>query len=189
MSCSVGCWIPKGFQCRPKSLTAWVTSSNRILGVYKNSPVDQNAQFLSILRKVDSQATIKLSQRPKYIFELDYKEESESKFHSIADTHGVMYAFHGSNVENFHSIVHNGLLNLFNKVSKTHFPTWLWWMLFVPVRYLHLGKGRISPRSSGCALIGVRVGRCGQVGNYLRQQAVWLCAKLWNIHQWREFLL
>lgn len=28
-----------------------------------------------------------------------------------------MYAFHGSSVENFYSIVHNGLLNLFNKVS------------------------------------------------------------------------
>ena len=27
-----------------------------------------------------------------------------------------MYAFHGSSVENFYSIVHNGLLNLFNKV-------------------------------------------------------------------------
>ncbi len=73
-------------------------------------------QFLSILRKVDSQATVKLSQRPKYIFELEYNKEAESKFHAIADEHGVMYAFHGSSVENFYSIVHNGLLNLFNKV-------------------------------------------------------------------------
>ena len=28
-----------------------------------------------------------------------------------------MYAFHGSSVENFYSIVHNGLLNIFNKVG------------------------------------------------------------------------
>lgn len=35
-----------------------------------------------------------------------------------------MYAFHGSSVENFYSIVHNGLLNIFNKVGDFCLPPW-----------------------------------------------------------------
>lgn len=72
-------------------------------------------QLSSLLEKGDFKST-SLSKKPSYIFELDYTEEAESKFCSITGDHGVMYAFHGSNVENFHSIVHNGLLNMFNKV-------------------------------------------------------------------------
>ena len=56
------------------------------------------------------------SEMPQFIFELVYSNELETKFQSIADSHGVLLAYHGSSVENFHSIIHNGLLNLFNKV-------------------------------------------------------------------------
>ena len=56
------------------------------------------------------------SEKPQFIFELVYSDELERKFRSIADSHGVLLAYHGSSVENFHSIIHNGLLNLFNKV-------------------------------------------------------------------------
>ena len=56
------------------------------------------------------------SEKPQFIFELVYSNEQEAKFQSIAGSHGVFLAYHGSSVENFHSILHNGLLNLFNKV-------------------------------------------------------------------------
>ena len=60
------------------------------------------------------------SEKPQFIFELEYNDEQETKFQSIAHSHGVLFAYHGSSVENFHSILHNGLLNLFNKVHKIY---------------------------------------------------------------------
>ena len=58
------------------------------------------------------------SEQPQFIFELVYSNEQETKFLSTAKSHGVLLAYHGSSVENFHSILHNGLLNLFNKVRN-----------------------------------------------------------------------
>ena len=57
--------------------------------------------------------------RPQLVFEVEYNSELEAKFQNVVGSHGVMWAFHGSNVENFHSIIHNGLLNLFNKVMAS----------------------------------------------------------------------
>lgn len=78
-------------------------------------------QFETIIRQADAhaaQSMSKLSKMPKYIFELNYSDDAESKFSAITGEHGILYAFHGSSVENFHSIVHNGLLNMFNKVRS-----------------------------------------------------------------------
>ena len=65
----------------------------------------------------------KLTKKPKYIFELKYSEEAESKFVSTTGDYEIMYAFHGSSVENFHSIINNGLLNIFNKVRMGSWHT------------------------------------------------------------------
>ena len=54
---------------------------------------------------------------PKYILELEYNETSEEQFQYRAKEHGMFLAYHGSRVENFHSIVHNGLLSHVNKVG------------------------------------------------------------------------
>ena len=54
--------------------------------------------------------------RPDYIFRLQYVAEQEARFQRLATPHGTFHAFHGSSVERFHSILHNGLLNMFNKV-------------------------------------------------------------------------
>ena len=54
---------------------------------------------------------------PKYILELVYNEMSEEQFQRRAKEHGTFLAYHGSRVENFHSIVHNGLLSHMNKVG------------------------------------------------------------------------
>ena len=57
--------------------------------------------------------------RPQFMFELCYAAESEQRFQTAAGPHGVLYAYHGSNIENFHSIIHNGLLSHFNKVRQS----------------------------------------------------------------------
>ena len=81
-------------------------------------------QLNSLLEKIDYQQSSapdsqnRLPQNPKFIFELNYSKECEAKFQSIAKDHGTMFAFHGSSVDNFYSIVHNGLLSLFNKASR-----------------------------------------------------------------------
>ena len=83
-------------------------------------------QFDKIIAKVgvitSSNSMTKL-EKPQYIFELEYNDEQEAKFQSSVGSHGIMLAYHGSSVENFHSIIHNGLLNLFNKVLRRDFGT------------------------------------------------------------------
>ncbi len=50
------------------------------------------------------------------MFEVVYSKEIETNFQTVVGSHGVFLAYHGSSLENFHSIVHNGLLNMLNKV-------------------------------------------------------------------------
>ena len=59
------------------------------------------------------------SRRPDYVFRLEYAAEQEARFQDWATPHGTFQAFHGSSVERFHSILHNGLLNMFNKVHSS----------------------------------------------------------------------
>ena len=59
-----------------------------------------------------------LRPRPDYVFRLQYVAEQEARFQQLATPHGTFHAFHGSSVERFHSILHNGLLNMFNKVVR-----------------------------------------------------------------------
>ena len=76
-------------------------------------------QFDDIISRVGGSAAASTSaklERPQFIFELEYSDEQETKFQEVVGSHGVMLAYHGSSVENFHSIIHNGLLNFFNKV-------------------------------------------------------------------------
>ena len=78
-------------------------------------------QFDKVVSRVGGSAAASSSaklKKPRFIFELEYNDEQETKFQGVVGSHGVMLAYHGSSVENFHSIIHNGLLNLFNKVFK-----------------------------------------------------------------------
>ena len=54
-----------------------------------------------------------------YAFHLQYVAEQEEQFQKLATPHGTFHAFHGSSVERFHSILHNGLLNMFNEVHES----------------------------------------------------------------------
>lgn len=54
---------------------------------------------------------------PDFLFELEYCEQMNSKFEKTRAGQDIIYAFHGSRLENFHSIIHNGLHCHLNKVS------------------------------------------------------------------------
>ena len=55
--------------------------------------------------------------QPNYIFEVIYEGTTEDKFCEKKSGHDLIYAFHGSRTENFHSILHCGLQGHMNKVN------------------------------------------------------------------------
>ena len=57
------------------------------------------------------------STKPYSVFELVYSAEIEQKWTKLVGNRGTFIAYHGSRVENFHSITHNGLLSHMNKVN------------------------------------------------------------------------
>lgn len=54
---------------------------------------------------------------PDFLFELEYCDQMNARFEKTRGERDVFYAFHGSRLENFHSIIHNGLHCHLNKVS------------------------------------------------------------------------
>lgn len=54
---------------------------------------------------------------PDFLFELEYCDQMNARFEKMREDKSVFYAFHGSRLENFHSIIHNGLHCHLNKVS------------------------------------------------------------------------
>lgn len=60
---------------------------------------------------------------PDFLFELEYSDQMNARFEKTRAGRDVFYAFHGSRLENFHSIIHNGLhchLNKVNAVSSLY---------------------------------------------------------------------
>ena len=58
------------------------------------------------------------SPAPSYIFGLKHSVSSNVKFTELSQGMEILNGYHGSRVENFHSIVHNGLHAHLNKVSQ-----------------------------------------------------------------------
>ncbi|XP_028922631.1 protein mono-ADP-ribosyltransferase PARP16 [Ornithorhynchus anatinus] len=54
---------------------------------------------------------------PDFLFEVVYSEPMNAKFNETRGDRDLIYAFHGSRLENFHSILHNGLHCHLNKTS------------------------------------------------------------------------
>lgn len=53
---------------------------------------------------------------PDYLFEIVYCDQMNTKFAETKGERDLIYAFHGSRLENFHSILHNGLHCHLNRV-------------------------------------------------------------------------
>ena len=67
---------------------------------------------------IESQTSVSLqSVKPQCFFELVYSQEKEEKWQRVVKEYGTFLAYHGSRMENFHSIIHNGLLSHMNKVT------------------------------------------------------------------------
>ncbi|XP_064607887.1 protein mono-ADP-ribosyltransferase PARP16-like [Liolophura sinensis] len=78
---------------------------------------------------------------PNYIFEINYSETAEKKFEDFRQGRQLLYAYHGSRVENFHSILHHGLASHMNKTSLYGEGTYLSSELSVSLHYSPGGQG------------------------------------------------
>jgi len=54
---------------------------------------------------------------PDYLFAVTYADDINKKFDQLRGNRRIMYACHGSRLENFHSILHYGLHGHLNKVT------------------------------------------------------------------------
>ncbi|KAM9495511.1 protein mono-ADP-ribosyltransferase PARP16 isoform 1-T1 [Clarias gariepinus] len=78
---------------------------------------------------------------PDFLFELEYCEQMNSKFEKTRAGRDIIYAFHGSRLENFHSIIHNGLHCHLNKTSLFGEGTYLTSDLSIAFLYSPHGNG------------------------------------------------
>jgi len=56
---------------------------------------------------------------PDYVFAVKYSDDVDKKFDQLRGDRRVMCAYHGSRLENFHSILHYGLQGHLNKVNSS----------------------------------------------------------------------
>ncbi|KAG8575035.1 hypothetical protein GDO81_009419 [Engystomops pustulosus] len=78
---------------------------------------------------------------PDFMFEIEYCEKLNTKFQETRGEMDVMYALHGSRLENFHSILHNGLHCHLNKTSLFGEGTYLTSDLSLALLYSPHGHG------------------------------------------------
>uniref|UniRef100_C3YBP1 Poly [ADP-ribose] polymerase n=1 Tax=Branchiostoma floridae TaxID=7739 RepID=C3YBP1_BRAFL len=72
---------------------------------------------------------------PSHIFEVVHSESTDARFEETRQDRSLLYAFHGSRLDNFYSILHNGLHAHLNK------GTYLSGDLGVSIIYSHKGQG------------------------------------------------
>ena len=54
---------------------------------------------------------------PDYVFEVEHGAGAEERFERARAGRDLLYAYHGSRTENFHSILHHGLNGHMSKVE------------------------------------------------------------------------
>ncbi|XP_062062125.1 protein mono-ADP-ribosyltransferase PARP16 isoform X1 [Lepus europaeus] len=78
---------------------------------------------------------------PDFLFEIEYFDPANAKFYETKGERELIYAFHGSRLENFHSIIHNGLHCHLNKTSLFGEGTYLTSDLSLALIYSPHGHG------------------------------------------------
>uniref|UniRef100_A0A8D0EAK4 Poly [ADP-ribose] polymerase n=1 Tax=Salvator merianae TaxID=96440 RepID=A0A8D0EAK4_SALMN len=78
---------------------------------------------------------------PDFLFEISYCNQMNAKFEELMAGRDLIYAFHGSRLENFHSIVHNGLQCHLNRTSLFGEGTYLTSDLSLALLYSPRGLG------------------------------------------------
>ncbi|KAM6937134.1 protein mono-ADP-ribosyltransferase PARP16 [Xenentodon cancila] len=115
------------------ALTHWILSSKSF--AVKTLQKDEYSKLCNLTENEGISAPV-----PDFLFELEYSDHLNAKFERMREGRDVFYAFHGSRLENFHSIVHNGLHCHLNKNSVFGEGTYLTSDLSMAVLY--------SPHSS-----------------------------------------
>ena len=64
---------------------------------------------------------------PSYVFEVQYSSATSQRFEELQQARGLIYAYHGSRLDNFYSILHNGLHAHMNKVTKLQIKLYRHW--------------------------------------------------------------
>ncbi|POI30521.1 hypothetical protein CIB84_005730 [Bambusicola thoracicus] len=78
---------------------------------------------------------------PDFLFEVTYCDQMNAKFAETRGEQDLIYAFHGSRLENFHSILHNGLHCHLNRTSLFGEGTYLTSDLSLALLYSPHGLG------------------------------------------------
>lgn len=76
---------------------------------------------------------------PHFVFQVVHSPSADEKFDAIRKNRDVMWAYHGSRLENFHSIIHYGLQGHLNKNSVFGEGTYLSSELSVSLQYSPVG--------------------------------------------------
>lgn len=78
---------------------------------------------------------------PNLVLEVLYDDILDARFESVRGDHKLIYAYHGSRFDNFHSILHCGLQNHLNKNSLFGKGTYLSTELNVCMNFSPTGEG------------------------------------------------
>ncbi|XP_031566611.1 protein mono-ADP-ribosyltransferase PARP16-like [Actinia tenebrosa] len=98
------------------------------------------------------------STQPDFIFEIEYNQDNvlNKRFLELAEHYDILYAYHGSAPDNFHSILHNGLHSHLNKNSLFGEGTYLSSDLNVSItysKYSHLWNNSILGAKMSCMAV------------------------------------
>uniref|UniRef100_A0A1A8EVY4 Poly [ADP-ribose] polymerase n=1 Tax=Nothobranchius korthausae TaxID=1143690 RepID=A0A1A8EVY4_9TELE len=92
------------------ALVHWILSSKSL--AVNTLERDEYAKLCNLMENDCTSAPA-----PNFLFELEYSDHLNTRFEKTREGREVFYAFHGSRLENFHSIIHNGLQCHLNKNS------------------------------------------------------------------------
>ncbi|XP_013876966.1 protein mono-ADP-ribosyltransferase PARP16 [Austrofundulus limnaeus] len=92
------------------ALIHWILSSKSF--AVKTLQREEYAKLCNLTENDGTSAPV-----PDFLFELEYSDHLNTRFEKTREGRDVFYAFHGSRLENFHSIIHNGLHCHLNKNS------------------------------------------------------------------------
>ncbi|XP_072038267.1 protein mono-ADP-ribosyltransferase PARP16-like [Amphiura filiformis] len=90
------------------------------------------------IQELTGQSSYKV--KPTHVFEVQYQSAANNRFDQLSQDKDIMYAYHGSRLENFHSILHNGLHSHMSKKPLFGEGTYLSSDLSVSMPYSPIGK-------------------------------------------------
>ncbi|XP_022106191.1 mono [ADP-ribose] polymerase PARP16-like [Acanthaster planci] len=112
-------------------LLSWVLLQNPLTVHWHNKSKFQQIQELT------GESSYQVT--PSHVFEVQYSSASSQKFDELRQSRDLIYAYHGSRLDNFYSILHNGLHAHMNKNSLFGEGTYLSSDLSVSMPYSPIG--------------------------------------------------